>query len=166
MKLNSKETKIWLTSDLHFGHKSIIDFCPNTRPYICTEQMNLDIVETWNSQVGENDIVFILGDVSFAKKDVAEYLFSLLKGKKIIVAFNPTKAKCLTARGEPSWNTTYILQWPHGTNKGGYRGLDGKTPTLTTSSGESNNYLLHNGLVRKLSPYGMRKTANCSRRLH
>lgn len=78
--------------------------------------------------------------------------FGEVKEEKGYIAFNPTKAKCLTARREPSWNTTYILQWPHGTNKGGYRGLDGKTPTLTTSSWESNNYLLHNGLVRKLTP--------------
>ena len=78
--------------------------------------------------------------------------FGEVKEKKGYITFNPTKAKCLTAHGEPSWNTTCILQWPHGTNKGGYRGLDGKTPTLTTSSWESNNYLLHNGLVRKLTP--------------
>lgn len=33
-----------------------------------------------------------------------------LKEKDGYVAFNPTKAKCLTVRGEPSWNTTYIVQ--------------------------------------------------------
>lgn len=78
--------------------------------------------------------------------------FGEVKEEGGYVAFNPTKAKCLTVRPEPSWNCTYILQWPHGTNHGGYRALDGKTPTLTTSSWESNNYLLHNGLVRKLTP--------------
>lgn len=78
--------------------------------------------------------------------------FGEVKEQKGYVAFNPTKAKCLTVRLEPSLNTTYILQWPHGTNKGGYRGLDGKVPTLTTSSWESNNYLLNNGDVRKLTP--------------
>jgi site-specific DNA-cytosine methylase len=71
--------------------------------------------------------------------------FGEVKEKGGYVAFNPTKAKCLTVRREPSWNTTYILQWPHGTNTGGLRALDGKTPTLTTSSWEFNNYLLHNG---------------------
>lgn len=83
--------------------------------------------------------------------------FGEVKEQRGYVAFNPTKAKCLTVRGEPSWNTTYILQWPHGTNKGGYRGLDGKVPTLTTSSWESNNYLLNNGQVRKLT------TTECER---
>lgn len=83
--------------------------------------------------------------------------FGEVKEQKGYVAFNPTKAKCLTFRGELSSNTTYILQWPHGTNKGGYRGLDGKVPTLTTSSWESNNYLLNNGQVRKLT------TTECER---
>jgi len=78
--------------------------------------------------------------------------FGEIKEKRGYVTFNPTKANCLTARGEPSWDTTYILQWPHGTNKGGYRGLDGKVPTLTTSCWESNNYLLNKGQVRKLTP--------------
>lgn len=78
--------------------------------------------------------------------------FGEMKEKGGYVAFNPTKAKYLTVRGEPSWNCTYILQWPHGTNKGGYRAEDGKTPALTCSSWESNNLLLTKGLVRKLSP--------------
>jgi DNA (cytosine-5)-methyltransferase 3A len=34
--------------------------------------------------------------------------FGEVKEKDGYVAFNPDKAKCLTARGEPSWNTTYI----------------------------------------------------------
>lgn len=75
-----------------------------------------------------------------------------MKEKKGYVAFNPHKAKCLTARCEPSWNTTYILQWPRGTNKGGVRALDGKVPSLTTSSWPANNLLLNEGMVRKLTP--------------
>lgn len=78
--------------------------------------------------------------------------FGEVKEKDGYVAFNPNKAKCLTVRREPSWNTTYILQWPHGSNKGGLRASDGKTPAMTISSWESNNLLLKEGLVRKLTP--------------
>lgn len=78
--------------------------------------------------------------------------FGEVKEKDGYVAFNPVKAKCLTVRAEPSWNCTYILQWPPGTNSGGYRALDGKTHTLTISSWEANNYLLNEGFVRKLTP--------------
>lgn len=78
--------------------------------------------------------------------------FGELKEKNGYVAFNPGKAKCLTVRGEPSWNTTYILQWPHGANTGGFRAINGKVPSMTTSSWPANNLLLKDGLVRKLTP--------------
>ena len=78
--------------------------------------------------------------------------FGEVKEKDGYVAFNLTRAKCLTVMGEPSWNTTYILQWPRGYNTGGIRGLDGKTPSLTVSSWEHNNLLLKEGMVRKLTP--------------
>lgn len=79
--------------------------------------------------------------------------FGELKEKQGYVAFNPTKAKCLTVRGEPSWNTTYMVQWPHGANKGGVRAEDGKTPALTVSSWQANNLLVDKEtLVRKLTP--------------
>jgi DNA-cytosine methyltransferase len=109
-----------------------------------------------------NDLNITLNDIIEQDVDEKYYIkfgrrswlktFGEVKERKGYIAFNPTKAKCLTALLEPSWNTTYILQQPHGTNKGGYRGLDGKTPTLTTSAWESNNYLLNNGRVRKLTP--------------
>lgn len=93
-------------------------------------------------------------DKYFIKEGRLSWLktFGELKEKGGYVAFNPNKAKCLTVRGEPSWNTTYILQWPHGANKGGLKALDGKTPSLPTSSWPANNLLLNEGLVRKLTP--------------
>ena len=109
-----------------------------------------------------NDLNITLNDIIEQDVDEKYYIkfgrrswlktFGEVKERKGYIAFNPTKAKCLTALLEPSWNTTYILQQPHGTNKGGYRGLDGKTPTLTASAWESNNFLLNNGMVRKLTP--------------
>lgn len=78
--------------------------------------------------------------------------FGEVKEKGGYISFNPNKAKCLTVRSEPSWNTTYILQYPHGTNKGGFRAVDGKTPSMTISSWEHNNLLLNGGIVRKLTP--------------
>lgn len=78
--------------------------------------------------------------------------FGEVKCRGGFIAFNPEKAKCLTVRSEPSWNCTYIVQWPHGSNKGGVRAADGKSPALTTSSWQANNLLLTEGMVRKLTP--------------
>lgn len=107
------------------------------------------------SEVYLNDILEIaIDDKYFIKEGRLSWLQSYgeVKSKKGYIAFNPNKAKCLTVRGEQSWNCTYIVQWPNGTNKGGLRALDEKVPTLTTSSWESNNYPLKEGFVRKLTP--------------
>ena len=53
--------KIFLTSDLHIGHKNVLRFCH--RPFLDEKDMTKDLVANWNSVVGENDIVFDLGDM-------------------------------------------------------------------------------------------------------
>lgn len=77
--------------------------------------------------------------------------FGEVKEHKGYIAFHPIKAK-MPDGSSRRVDCTCILQWPHGSNKGGYRALDGKTPALTTSSWESNNLLLNEGLIRKLIP--------------
>lgn len=52
----------------------------------------------------------------------------------------------------PVYEDTRIIQWPHGTNKGGIRADNGKSPTLTASGWEHNNLLIREGMVRKLTP--------------
>lgn len=78
--------------------------------------------------------------------------FGEVKEHKGYIAFRPIKAKMPDGSVQVELDCTCILQWPHGSNKGGYRALDGKTPALTTSSWESNNLLLNEGLIRKLTP--------------
>jgi len=55
--------KRWLTSDLHFEHKNILAYCPETRPYQSLEDMNMDIVNTMNEYIKPDDTLFVLGDV-------------------------------------------------------------------------------------------------------
>lgn len=71
--------------------------------------------------------------------------FGQLKDKNGYISFIPNK----TGYSE---DTAYILQWPHGSNKGGIRATNGKSPALTTSSWVHNNLLLSKGYVRKLTP--------------
>lgn len=81
------DKKIWFTSDLHFGHKAILDFCPNRiKRYGATvPEMNENIIADWNETVQPDDIVFILGDVSFASvTDTADYLSRLNGGLHLI----------------------------------------------------------------------------------
>ena len=46
----------------------------------------------------------------------------------------------------------YLIQTPRGYNKGGKKALDGKTPTLSSSSWHENNKLTDGKNIRKLTP--------------
>ncbi len=52
--------KTFFTSDTHFNHGNIIRFC--RRPFDNVEQMNEALIRNWNSVVGQDDVVFHLGD--------------------------------------------------------------------------------------------------------
>ncbi|MGD1011378.1 MAG: hypothetical protein ABR925_02410 [Acidimicrobiales bacterium] len=43
----------FLSSDIHFGHVNIIEYCG--RPYNSVAAMNGDIINRWNSVVAEED---------------------------------------------------------------------------------------------------------------
>jgi len=78
--------KLWFTSDTHYGHTNICrgvskwkDFNGNvpikqTRDFKTLYHMNDAIVESINNVVGENDILFHLGDWSFGGfENIAEF---------------------------------------------------------------------------------------------
>ena len=72
---------------------------------------NTEISEIKDRGILLNDILEETVDTKYFIKDGRlKWLntFGEVKEKDGYVAFNPTKAKCLTVRGEPSWNTTYI----------------------------------------------------------
>lgn len=75
--------------------------------------------------------------------------FGGVKEKRGYVAFNPTKAKCLTVRGEPSWNTTYIIETTDGWSKDGVAETNVKPYDNTW---EVTSLCLNGGRVRKLTP--------------
>ena len=52
---------VFFTSDCHFYHKNIIKYC--NRPFSSIEEMNSILINNWNSQVNNNDLVFCLGDL-------------------------------------------------------------------------------------------------------
>jgi calcineurin-like phosphoesterase family protein len=51
---------IYLTSDHHFGHHNVIEYCG--RPYKDVYHMNQDMIDRWNSIVSPSDHVVYLGD--------------------------------------------------------------------------------------------------------
>jgi len=81
--------KTFVTSDLHFGHKNIMNFCPKTRGhYNDVEEMREDMIRIWNSNVQDGDLVYILGDVAFLPSAEAVKIMHRLHGRKILVEGN------------------------------------------------------------------------------
>lgn len=72
-------------SDMHFDHANIIWKCD--RPFRSVDDMNNTIVTRWNATVGDNDVVFVLGDVALGRGETELWL-SRLKGHKILIKGN------------------------------------------------------------------------------
>ena len=71
--------KVFFTSDLHIGHKNIIEY--SHRPFSNIEEMNETLIDNWNKTVPEDGIVFDLGDPAIFEKQVWNGVLSRLKGK-------------------------------------------------------------------------------------
>lgn len=89
----------FITSDIHFSHKNIINFCPLSRgyydgyyryvPYPNIHHMNEDIIQKWNQDVpARNSVVYIIGDVSFASMEETVSIMNRLNGEKILIKGN------------------------------------------------------------------------------
>lgn len=77
---------IYFTSDLHFGHKNVIDYC--NRPFDSVEQMNEEIIANFNAHVKPEDITYFIGDIFFCKKAEAKSILSRMNGTKILIRGN------------------------------------------------------------------------------
>lgn len=86
LKLSTSEVKIFFTSDTHFGHINILNFCK--RPFSSVEEMDEAIITNWNNKVGKDDLVFHLGDFAFATNKRWQDLICKLNGKIILVLGN------------------------------------------------------------------------------
>lgn len=77
--------KIYFTSDLHFGHDR--EFIWKPRGFSSIDEMNEAYVERWNSTLGNDDDIYVLGDLMLGSADNIKYL-ERLNGKIHIVLGN------------------------------------------------------------------------------
>ena len=76
-------SNIYFTSDWHFYHKRIQEFCPHSRKGSTPEQMTEMIIENISAQTRPGDVIYNLGDVSFGTYD--QTFAELTKIKKMDV---------------------------------------------------------------------------------
>ena len=73
---------VFFTSDLHLGHRAVIDMC--SRPFPSVEEMNAKLIESINARVKGNDTLWILGDVSYRiNREEAEALLRQIRCKDV-----------------------------------------------------------------------------------
>lgn len=85
-KTINEYNNIFVTSDIHFSHKAILKF--ENRPFSNVDEMNEKIIDNWNKTVGENDLIYVLGDVSMGSVKETVELVKKLNGDKILVKGN------------------------------------------------------------------------------
>lgn len=117
------EPKIWLTSDLHFGHVNILKYTPQRAEYLEipapagdtptpdeVTAMNEAIVRLWNRQVSTVDIVWVLGDVAMGRVDQTIEYAKQLNGQKMLVMGNHDRPHPIMHRSDEKtaeWRRRY-----------------------------------------------------------
>ena len=61
---------IYFTSDLHFGHSSIMKFHPCFRTFSSIEAMDMVLIRLWNERVNPCDTGYNIGDLNFHKEHI------------------------------------------------------------------------------------------------
>lgn len=71
---------LYFTADHHFHHKNILKY--EKRPFPSVEEMNVSMIDKWNSCVTKEDIVYHLGDFAFGGRERVEKILNSLNFKE------------------------------------------------------------------------------------
>lgn len=77
-------TNQFFTADTHFGHRLMLKF----RPFSSTDEMDEHLIDSWNSVVRPDDIVWHLGDFSTHDEARTKQIFQRLQGRKRLILGN------------------------------------------------------------------------------
>ena len=76
----------WFCSDHHIGHRNILDYEKEHRPFSNLIEMQECLIERHNSVVKPNDIVYFLGDFAFGRHNIQ--IAEKFNGKKRLILGN------------------------------------------------------------------------------
>jgi len=83
-------SKVFFTSDTHFGHANIIKY--SGRPFKDADHMNEELIKSWNNMISEEDEVYHLGDVSLTTPEKTQEILKRLNGKIYLIKGNHEKS--------------------------------------------------------------------------
>lgn len=99
-------TETWFTSDTHFGHRNIIEYC--NRPFDSVDDMNEALVTYWNETVGINDTVIHVGDFAMGKIADTLPIVGMLNGEILLVPGNHDRCWEGVRKGQIKWCGKYL----------------------------------------------------------
>lgn len=82
----------WLTADLHFHNKGVIERHKKTRPWASHDEMEERLIDYHNTTVKPTDDFFCLGDFSFGKVQYTESILRQMYGNLFFLRGNHDNA--------------------------------------------------------------------------
>lgn len=73
-------------SDLHFGHKNVIEF--DRRPFDNVDEMDETLICLWNDKVKNEDHVYVVGDFCYRNGRQEQWYLRQLNGHKHLILGN------------------------------------------------------------------------------
>lgn len=108
---------LWFTSDEHYGHSPIIDYCD--RPFDDLIEMHAELIARHNAVVSVEDTVYHLGDFAFSLK-LVDQVVPLLNGQHILIPGNHDECHPChathAAKAQRYANAGFELNKPEGTS--------------------------------------------------
>ena len=124
---HNEQERVWFTSDLHFGHDQ--EFVWKARGFTCVEEMNETLIENFKEVVGENDHLYILGDLCLGSLEEARYWLSQLPGKITVIVGNHDTDNRIELYEELGFKVQYSGRLAYR----GFRFFLSHYPTVTTT---------------------------------
>ena len=125
-------SEIWFTSDTHFSHARIAEFCPQRQDWFNMDgpgdidTMNEGLIEVWNNTVQSGDRVYHLGDFAMGKIDTSLPIISRLNGNVTLILGNHDRPHPSYSRDEKKawdWMDKYFEAGFWEINMGGIIGM-------------------------------------------
>jgi calcineurin-like phosphoesterase family protein len=99
-------SKLFFTSDHHFGHTNVIKFCD--RPFETVEEMNEALIQRWNEKISPEDEVYHVGDFGMTKdREMISDILDRLNGTIYLIVGNHEGA-ALNHRKRFKWVKDYF----------------------------------------------------------